>query len=88
MSKLRQGTTPIKISKNEYPSFSDRLKLAMTLRECSVEELAASSYLTKSTICGYRSGSRSPSIEILRILAENLDVSADFLIGMQDTIFV
>lgn len=88
MGRLRQGTHPIKISTKEYPKFSDRLKIAMQLRECSVDELAESSYLTKSAICGYRSGKRSPNIDTLRLIAENLDVSSDFLIGLKEYIYV
>lgn len=88
MSKRRQGTYPLKISINKYPAFSDRLKIAMQLRECSIEELAATSFLTKSAISGYRSGQRSPNVDTLRILAKNLDVSADFLIGLKEDIYV
>ena len=88
MGRLKQGTFPLKISTKEYPEFSDRLKIAMQIRNCSVEELAATSFLTKSTICGYRSGQRRPNIEILILLAKNLDVSADFLIGLKEDIFI
>ena len=88
MGRLKQGTYPLKISTKEYPHFSDRLKIAMRLRDCSVDELAASSYLTKSAICGYRSGKRSPNLDTLRIIAQNLDVSADFLIGLKEYIYV
>lgn len=88
MGRLKQGTIPLKVSTKKYPDFCDRLKIAMQIRNCSVEELAASSFVTKSAICGYRSGKRSPSIAILRLLAKNLDVSADFLIGLKEEIFV
>ena len=88
MGRLRQGTYPIKISIIEYPDFSDRLKIAMQIRDCSVEELAASSFVTKSAICGYRSGHRSPNLAILRSLAKALDVSADFLIGLKEDIYI
>ena len=88
MGRLRQGTYPLKISTKEYPTFSERLKIAMQIRNCSVEELAALSYVSKSAICGYRSGKRSPNIDVLRLLAKGLDVSADFLIGLKEDIFV
>lgn len=88
MGKLKQGTYPLRISITEHPHFSDRLKIAMQIRDCSVEELAASSFVTKSTICGYRNGHRSPNVETLRLLAKNLDVSADFLIGLKEVIYV
>ena len=88
MSKRKQGTHPVKISINKYPAFCDRLKIAMQIRECSIEELAATSYLTRSTISGYRSGQRSPNVDTLRLIAKNLDVSADFLIGLKEDIYV
>jgi len=88
MGRLKQGTYPLRISITEHPHFSDRLRIAMQIRDCSVEELAASSFVTKSTICSYRSGHRSPNVETLRLLAKNLDVSADFLIGLKEIIYV
>ena len=88
MGRLRQGTYPLKFSTKEYPQFSDRLKIAMQLRNCTIDELATDSYLTHSAICGYRSGQRSPNVDTLRIIAQNLDVSADFLIGLQEYIYV
>ena len=88
MGIQRQGTFPLKISTKEYPDFSDRLKIAMQIRNCSVDELAATSYLTKSAICGYRSGQRSPNVDTLRLIAQNLDVSADFLIGLKEYIYI
>lgn len=81
-------TYPLKISTNEYPEFSDRLKIAMHLRDCSVEELAKKTYLTKAAICGYRNGSRTPNLIILRLIAQALDVSADFLIGLKEYIYI
>ena len=88
MSIRKQGTYPLKISTQKYPAFSDRLKIAMQIRDCSTEELAATSYLTRSAISGYRSGQRSPNVDTLRIIAQNLDVSADFLIGLKEEIYI
>ena len=88
MKKSRQGAHPLKVSTNKYPSFSERLKVAMLIREVSVEELAASTYLTKSTICGYRAGYRSPNLEILRLLSKTLNVSTDFLLGLKEDIYI
>ena len=88
MSKFKQGTRLIKISTKEYPDFSDRLKIAMHLRNCTIKELSAISFLTKSAISGYRSGVRSPNVETLRIIAKNLEVSSDFLIGLKEDIYI
>ena len=53
-----------------------------------MEELAAASFVTKSAIYGYRKGQRYPDVEILRLLAQRLDVSADFLIGLSEEIYM
>lgn len=88
METAKQGAHPLTVSTNKYPSFSERLKIAMLIRDISVEELAASTYLTKSTICGYRAGYRSPNLEILRLLSKSLNVSADFLLGLKEDIYI
>lgn len=88
METAKQGVYPLTVSTNKYPSFSERLKIAMLIRDISVEELAASTYLTKSTICGYRAGYRSPNLEILRLLSKSLNVSADFLLGLKEDIYI
>lgn len=88
MRRCKKGFYPLKISTNEYPNFSDRLKIAMDIRECSVDELAAATYVTKSAICGYRAGYRSPNVGTLKLLAKELDVSSDFLIGLTEEIYI
>lgn len=88
MNKIRQRIHPLKIPTSEYPDFSDRLKITMQLRECSVEELAKKTYLSKAAICGYRKGIRTPNLVILRLIAEALHVSSDFLIGLTEYIYI
>lgn len=79
---------PLRIPTSEYPDFCDRLKIAMELRGCSVEELALNTFLTKAAICGYRKGTRTPNLIILKLIAEYLDVSSDFLIGLKEYIYI
>ncbi len=88
MTKAQKGYYPLKVSIKEYPEFSDRLKEAMRIRECSVNELASVTFVTKSAICGYRSGQRSPNLATLKLIAKNLDVSSDFLIGLKEEILI
>jgi len=88
MNTTRQQTYPMKIPTSEYPDFSDRLKITMQLRGCSVEELAKKTYLSKAAICGYRKGTRTPNLVILRLIAEALDVSSDFLIGLKEYLYI
>ncbi|MBQ2705422.1 MAG: helix-turn-helix transcriptional regulator [Lachnospiraceae bacterium] len=88
MNVKHQKTYPLKIPITEYPDFSDRLKVTMKLRGCSVEELAKKTYLSKAAICGYRKGIRTPNLVILKLIATTLDVSSDFLIGLKEYIYI
>ena len=88
MNTVHQRTYPLKIPISEYPDFSDRLKITMELRNCSVEELAHKTYLSKAAICGYRKGTRTPNLVILRLISETLNVSSDFLIGLKEYIYI
>jgi len=67
-------------SPNE-PLFTQRLFQARKLRELNQEELANKAGLASSAISHFESGSRKPSFENLRKLADALDVSIDFLMG-------
>jgi len=78
----------IKPSQTQYPEFSERLKIAMSIRQYTVEDLALRTHTSQSTISMYRSGKRLPNIEILRLIARELRVSSDYLLGLSDFIFV
>ena len=78
----------IKSSKTQYPEFSERLKVAMTIRQYTVEDLATRTHTSQSTISMYRSGKRLPNIIILRLIAKELHVTSDYLLGLSDFIFV
>ena len=82
------GHYPLKAPKTLYPEFSDRLRLVMNVRQCTVQDLAAKIYISESTISMYRNGRRSPHIDVLYLIAKELQVSSDFLIGLTDTIYV
>ena len=88
MKHTRDKIYPIKISTNKYPDFSDRLRLTMQIRGRTIEQLAHDTYVSKSAIYGYLNGTRNPNIIILRLLAESLDVSSDFLIGLKEYIYI
>ncbi|MBP3677949.1 MAG: helix-turn-helix transcriptional regulator [Agathobacter sp.] len=79
---------PKKISVSKYSKFPDRLKIAMDIRECSVQDLATSIYTTPNTISMYRCGKRMPRPEVLCLIAKRLDVTTDFLLGMTDFIYI
>lgn len=79
---------PKKISINKYSKFSDRLKIAMDIRECTVQDLATSIYTSPNTISMYRCGKRMPRPEVLCLIAKRLNVSTDFLLGLTDFIYM
>lgn len=70
----------------EYPSFSKRLRYVMILRDCSCHELADRLFLAYSTVSGYLCDRRFPDCNMVRQIAIELDVSADFLLGLSDQI--
>jgi len=78
---------PISLPASEYPDFSERLRFTMTLRHCSVADLAAALYVGSTTISGYRTGMRHPDLHNLRLICKTLHVSADFLLGLEDQIY-
>lgn len=88
MKNTERETYPFKLPINEYPDFSTRLKITMEIRNCTIEELATNTFVSKSTIYGYLNGTRNPNLIILRLLAQHLNVSSDFLIGLKEYIYI
>lgn len=62
----------------------DRLIAARKLRDMSQQELATAAGFQASAISHYETGTRQPSCENLRYLAETLEVSADYLLELSD----
>jgi transcriptional regulator with XRE-family HTH domain len=70
--------------KYNYKEFGTRLGEIMVRRDMTNKELARLMHVSESTISGYRTGRRSPSVNDLPVLAELLGVSADYLLGLTD----
>ena len=66
---------------NPSEIFRERLKTARDLRELSQSELAQRAKMPASSIAHFESGSRKPSFDTLRRLANALEVTTDFLLG-------
>jgi transcriptional regulator with XRE-family HTH domain len=64
--------------------FQERLKAAREFRGWSQEELGAKAGMPASSVGHYESGSRKPSFDTLRKLANTLDVTTDYLLGRVD----
>ncbi|MBI3129668.1 MAG: helix-turn-helix transcriptional regulator [Candidatus Tectomicrobia bacterium] len=61
--------------------FPERLRAAREMRELSQGALATRAGMQPSAISHFESGTRKPSFENLRRLADALDVSTDYLLG-------
>ena len=73
-------------SKKPTPSeiFKERLKAARELRQMKQSELAERAKLPPSSIAHFEAGSRKPSFDTLRRLANALEVTTDYLLGRVD----
>src|SRR3984893_7365410 len=75
------------MSKPPAPSqmFKDRLKSARELRKLKQSELADRAKLPPSSIAHFETGTRKPSFDTLRRLANALEVTTDYLLGRVDS---
>jgi len=64
--------------------FSERLKNAREMRKMTQNELGTKANLPSTSIAHFESGSRKPSFDNLRKLAEALEVTTDYLLGRVD----
>ena len=64
--------------------FQERLKKARDLRDWNQNELAIRADLPPSSIAHFEAGSRKPSFDTLRRIANALDVTTDYLLGRVD----
>jgi transcriptional regulator with XRE-family HTH domain len=74
---MRDKQTPSEI-------FKERLKVARELRNLKQSELAELAKLPPSSIAHFEAGSRKPSFDTLRRLANGLEVTTDYLLGRVD----
>ncbi len=69
--------------KESTPSsiFPDRLRCAREYRGLTQGELAERAGLQPSAISHFETGTRKPSFDNLRLLADTLDITTDYLLG-------
>lgn len=65
-------------------SFAKRLKELRKRNQFTMLALGNRIGVAKSTIAGYESGFREPSLTVVISLAKALDVSTDYLLGISD----
>ena len=61
--------------------FPDRLRCAREYRGLTQGELGERAKLQSSAISHFETGTRKPSFDNLRLLADTLDVTTDYLLG-------
>jgi len=66
-------------------SFPERLRAAREKRDLSQADLATKADLQPSAISHFETGTRKPSFENLRKLADALSVSIDYLLGRDNS---
>jgi transcriptional regulator with XRE-family HTH domain len=74
---MSDETTPSEI-------FRERLREARKLRGYNQEELATKAGMPASSVAHFEGGTRKPSFESLRRLANALEITTDYLLGRAD----
>lgn len=64
--------------------FSENLKYLRNSAQCTQKKLAEYLGLSANTVCEWEKNRSEPSIHTIRKLAEFFDVSADYLLGLED----
>lgn len=74
------------MTKKKTPSgiFKERLRASRNMRGLSQGELGGRAGLPPSSIAHFEAGSRKPSFDTLRKLANALEVTTDYLLGRTD----
>ena len=77
-----------KVTKSDKPNRSstigDRIKYIRTSKNITQEALASAVYKLRQDINYYENGARKPDIETLILITKHLEVSLDYLCGLND----
>lgn len=66
-------------------NFNDNLRTARERKGFTQKEMAERIGVAKSTYSLYESGNREPNVQTIKKIADTLNVSADELLGIDDT---
>lgn len=86
MQKKRKKIQYIKVPIHQSHNIAGRLQFAMKVRGYTQNELAERIFVNRTTINGYCNGYRTPSCNCIRLIAIELNVSTDYLLGLDDYI--
>lgn len=73
--------------KNMDNTFSKRLEQARLKKHMSRQTLSELCGMSKNMVSIYENGESEPTGSVIKLLAENLGVSADYLLGIDEKIF-
>ncbi len=65
-------------------TFGENLFALMTAKKITQKELAAAVGVTAATLSSYKNGSKSPTLPVAAAIAKELNVSLDWLCGLND----
>ena len=65
-------------------TFSKRLKIAMLFSDLNQKELAEKANITPASITAYTQGTKNPTMETLVRIADVLNISTDWLCGIEN----
>ena len=77
VEKERNGVEVVK-------TFSKRLKIAILFSDLSQKELAEKAGVTPASITSYAKGTKNPTMETLVKIADALNISTDWLCGIEN----
>ena len=64
--------------------FTERLNIALKQSSLNQQQIANKMGVCKQCVSEYKSGRTFPSIQTLRLLCEALEVSAEYLLGLEN----
>ncbi len=88
MQKKRKKLQFIKVPKHQSHTIAQRLQFAMEIRGYTQNQLAERIFVTRTTINGYCNGHRTPNCDLLRRIAIELNITTDYLLGLNDYIIL
>ena len=65
--------------------FAYRLHIAMMARNMKQKDIVEKTGITAATLSSYSQGHRQPTLVSIKLIAEALDVSSDYLIGLEES---
>lgn len=69
---------------DKVTKFQQRFNECLQYSDVRQTELAKAAKISKQCVSDYKSGKSSPSIDTLYLICKYLDVSADYLLGLED----